>query len=161
MVSVRIPVAIVFALTLALAAYLGFASIHFEYDKFLHFSVFFVLAIEFYFIIDTHHKSLKTLRLVTCLWCVGSSVVSEIVQSIVNPSRKFDVYDIMANLGGSFLGLVVAASAHAYTVRRARAGRYRKLARSEVENTGRTDGEEFVNIKMQDLEDGTGPSSVQ
>ncbi|EGW32414.1 uncharacterized protein SPAPADRAFT_153310 [Spathaspora passalidarum NRRL Y-27907] len=108
MVSVRLPVLVLFILTLVGAGYLGFASIHLPYDKTIHFFTFTILTMEFYLIFNTKHKTSTILRLITFLVCTcGASISSEIIQNVVNPSRVFDVYDILFNMAGSLWGLIV------------------------------------------------------
>ena len=58
---------------------------------------------------DTQYKSLKVLRNITLIICTfGGSVGLEIIQNLVNPKRVFDVYDIVANILGSLLGLGIS-----------------------------------------------------
>ncbi|CAX45440.1 conserved hypothetical protein [Candida dubliniensis CD36] len=130
MVSIRYPVLILFVFSLIGACYLGFASIHLPYDKLIHFTTFCVLTLEFFFVFDTQYKSLKVLRNITLIICtLGGSVGSEIIQNLVNPKRVFDIYDIVANILGSLLGLGLSVGYVTWSKNRARQKRinYRQL----------------------------------
>ncbi|EAZ63082.2 predicted protein [Scheffersomyces stipitis CBS 6054] len=157
MVSVRVPVFILFLVTLVGAGYLGFASIELQHDKLIHFGVFLVLTTEFYFVFDTGHKSLKTLRTITFTVCtVGGSVGSEVVQSLVNPTRVFDIYDIGCNVLGSLVGLVASSSYEQWRVRQSklqRTGRYRTVPTDVIQSSSGSESEDsYVQIQMGDLE---------
>lgn len=90
------------------AAYLGFALIDIVHDKLLHFVTFCILTVEFYFIFDTQFKSLKVIRYLTFAICtISGSIFLEVLQHLVNENRTFDVYDILSNILGSTLGLVL------------------------------------------------------
>lgn len=112
---------------------------------------------ELYFIFDTKNKSLKVLRFVTLLVCTfGASIGLEIVQSLVNPARVFDVFDILFNFLGSLLGLGLSSGYHTWMVRRARSKRtrYRQLETDVQEQSSDIDNppnEEYVNIQMKDV----------
>ncbi|EMG49504.1 hypothetical protein G210_5728 [Candida maltosa Xu316] len=161
---------IVFVVTLIGAGYLGFASIHLPHDKLIHFSTFCILTIEFYFIFDTHYKSLKVLRYITLLLCTfGGSVSSEIIQNAVNPTRIFDVYDILANVIGSLVGLGLCIGFMTWKKNKAKKDRirYRQLNthiiggdddddddddESEVDSTiEMSSNEDYVNIQLQEV----------
>ena len=159
--NLRILLTPVFILSLLLAGYLGFALIHLPHDKLIHFLTFFILTMEFYFIFDTKNKSLKVLRLVTLVVCTfGASIGLEIVQSLINPARVFDVYDILFNVLGSLLGLGLSSGYQTWMVRRARLKRirYRQLQTDVQEQSSDIDdppNEEYVNIQMKDVGNAT------
>lgn len=135
----------VFALSLAAAAYLGFALISLPYDKLVHFCVFLVLTIEFYYVFDT--KNIRRLRLATFFVCtIGASVGLEIVQEMVNPSRVFDPVDIAFNVTGSLLGLIVATTTHHWALVRARRLR---LGPQDLEGDELAD---YVDVGAEDAE---------
>lgn len=165
-----------FIITLLGAGYLGFALIHLPHDKLIHFSTFCILTIEFYFIFDTHYRSLKVLRGVTLVICTfGGSVSLEIIQNVVNPKRVFDVYDIIANILGSLLGLGISVGIMAWKKNTARQERirYRQLNTqiigqdeddedTEMDTTMDTElpietdssvsaSDDYVNIQLQDV----------
>ncbi|RCK63974.1 Uncharacterized protein C11E3.10 [Candida viswanathii] len=182
MISIRYPVLILFVITLIGAGYLGFALIHLPHDKLIHFTTFCILTIEFYFIFDTHYRSLKVLRGVTLVVCTfGGSVSLEIIQHTVNPSRVFDVYDILANILGSLLGLGISVGFMAWRKNTARQERirYRQLntqiigqdedededtegdttMETELPNhadTSLSASEDYVNIQLQDVKSPSG-----
>lgn len=86
--------------------------------------MFMILTVEFYFVFDTQHKSIKMVRLLTFVVCtLGGSISSEIIQGIVNPKRTFDVNDILANVLGSSLGLVGCTVYEYYTIKQAKLNR--------------------------------------
>lgn len=148
-----------FLLSLLIAGYLGFALIHLGHDKLLHFVTFFILTVEFYFVFDIRYKSIKILRYITFVICtLCGSVGLEIIQSLVNPKRVFDIYDISSNFVGSLLGLLFSTAFQALRVRRAKNKRlqYKKtkpVAFDDQESNAADDHEteEYVNIQMQDV----------
>ncbi|CAG85848.2 DEHA2C02948p [Debaryomyces hansenii CBS767] len=69
-----------------------------------------VLTVEFYFIFNTKRKELKMLRYITLLVCTGGAGIgSEILQSVVNPTRVFDINDILCNIAGSLVGVGISS----------------------------------------------------
>ncbi|KAK6455578.1 uncharacterized protein RJT20DRAFT_135576 [Scheffersomyces xylosifermentans] len=176
MVSIRIPVLIIFVLSFIGAAYLGFASLELQHDKLLHFVAFLVLTAEFYFIFDTKHKSLKTLRTITLVVCTfGASIGSEVVQSIVNTERTFDPNDIAFNIAGSLVGLAASSGYEHWKVKRSKAQRlhYRQLqnddtyqvgespsTRSDSRSTPENEEDGYVSIQMNDVDSTHKSSSV-
>ncbi|KAI8896139.1 hypothetical protein BC833DRAFT_598682, partial [Globomyces pollinis-pini] len=75
-----------------------------QYDKSLHFTCFGVLTFFIYFIWE--RRMLYNLKW-TCIIMFLFSIVSECVQAIM-PFRNFDLYDILANLIGSTIGVLLA-----------------------------------------------------
>lgn len=97
---------------------------------------------------DTKHKSLKTLRWITFITCtVVASVLLEVVQTLVNLLRVFDVYDIACNVSGSALGLALGSGYDVWTIRKYRQARYRQL-RSDLTNEIE---EDYVSVNMVDI----------
>lgn len=69
-----------------------------------------VLTVEFYFIFNTKRKELKMLRYIALLLCTGGAGIGlEILQSVVNPTRIFDINDIFCNIAGSLVGVGVSS----------------------------------------------------
>ncbi len=137
-------------MSLILAGYLGFSLFQTGHDKALHFVTFLVLTAEFYFIFDTNHKSLKTLRYVTLLVCTcAGSVLLEVVQSLVNSARVFDVYDIVANVCGSVVAVAACSGWDVWATKRQRQRRYQQV-RAAVEGEAENG---FVNIDMANIDD--------
>lgn len=95
-----------FLLLLLLAGYAGLTSLQlgqYVNDKVLHFITFFVLTVVFYWIVDTNRRRTLNMTLVVCTLVLG--VGSEFVQSFLPNDRDFDLYDIVANVLGSLLGV--------------------------------------------------------
>lgn len=151
------------------AGYLGFALIQLPHDKLIHFSTFLILTVEFYFLFDTNHKSLKTLRYITLLVCTfGGSIALEIIQSLVNLHRVFDLYDILFNVLGSSLGVLICSVCDTWLAKKQRRNRYRLLRTvdivPEADDDDDTEGDlvvtsegdetsnGFITITMNDLE---------
>lgn len=130
---------------------MGFASIQLPHDKWIHYCTFLILSLEFYFIFDTQNKNVKTVRSLTVIICtVSGSVGLEIVQSLVNPSRTFDIYDIASNVLGSLTAVGIAWGYQSWQIKKARNERlrYRKLhhVAQDLPET-----EDYVNIEMSDV----------
>ncbi|KDN50816.1 hypothetical protein K437DRAFT_254985 [Tilletiaria anomala UBC 951] len=138
-------------LDLVLLGFLGFHPNARDYvainDKILHFLCFFIATALFYCIFDVddsarrywfwRHASLY-LTFVTCfvVGCIGS----EIVQSLL-PYKIFQWGDVIANLCGSALGLLVSYHAEArYRVRREIERLYQPL---DAEDYGDEDEDDF------------------
>ncbi|EYB21544.1 hypothetical protein FG05_06292 [Fusarium graminearum] len=110
---IRLPVAGAFLVLLLIAAYAGLTSIQlgqYVNDKVLHFITFFILTVVFYWIVDTNRRRVMNMTLVACTIVLG--VGSEFVQSFLDNGREFDLYDIVANLMGSLLGVGLCSWYH-------------------------------------------------
>ena len=140
---------IAFITSLALSIYLGFALISLKHDKLIHFVTFFILTTEFYFIFDTRNKSLKKLRYITFIICtLVSGIALEIVQNLVNPSRVFDLNDIIANILGSLSGLGVTYAYSLVVIKKTRsqkAAQWRQSTLSNADIIERQPEEEVTN----------------
>ena len=147
-----------FVISLIVAGYLGFALIELtNHDKLLHFLTFLVLTVEFYFIFDTNHKSLKTLRYITLLVCTfAGSILLEVIQSLVNTTRVFDSMDIVYNVVGSFLGVILSSSYDVWAVKRQKKNRFRQVREVVIEEDDDDDtGIELGGVSGgRDLENG-------
>lgn len=64
-----------------MSAYLGFADLHFQHDKLVHFFTFFLLALAFYWAIDATRKRCINLTVGVCV--LGLGVGSEFVQGLL------------------------------------------------------------------------------
>lgn len=98
---------------LLLAAYAGLTKLqlgHLINDKLLHFITFFILTVVFYWIVDTNRRRTINMTLVVCTLILG--VGSEFLQSFLPNDRDFDMYDIVANIVGSLLGLGMCSWYH-------------------------------------------------
>ncbi|KAF9336509.1 hypothetical protein BG006_008428 [Podila minutissima] len=78
-------------------------------DKILHFSGFLILTFLTFFIWDGP-KRLHNLIL-TAIPIGGLAFASEILQPILSPSRTYDSHDIVANVCGTIIGLLLATGA--------------------------------------------------
>ncbi|KAF5659671.1 hypothetical protein FHETE_9316 [Fusarium heterosporum] len=122
---IRLPVAGVFVLLLLIAAYAGLTSVQlgqYVNDKVLHFVTFFTLSIVFYWVVDTNRRRVINMTLVVCTIVLG--VGSEFVQSFLDNGREFDLYDIVANVIGSLLGVGLCSWYHKRMLERKRRRRY-------------------------------------
>lgn len=90
-----------------MAIYLGFADISLPNDKLIHFGMFFVLSLLFYWIVDTRMTWL--VRNVTFIICtLIGGIGSEFLQHLISPFRVFDIYDIISNIAGSLLAIILS-----------------------------------------------------
>ncbi|TGZ80206.1 VanZ-domain-containing protein, partial [Ascodesmis nigricans] len=119
---IRVPFAVSFVLLTLIAAYLGLSSIQVPInDKVLHFITFFLLTLVFYWIIETSRRRIVHATLLVCTLFLG--IGSEFLQSFTT-IRAFDPFDILANLVGSVLGLLLCTQYHRRMLER------RRLAKS-------------------------------
>ncbi|EAA30685.1 hypothetical protein GE21DRAFT_10436 [Neurospora crassa] len=132
---IRMPFAGIFAALLLLSAYAGLSSLHMPQgtllnDKTLHFFVFFLLTVTFYWILDTTRR--RILHLTLSVVTLGMGVGSEFVQAAIpNNGREFDPYDILANLVGSLLGLGLCGWYHKRMLERKRVRKYTAVPTGE------------------------------
>ncbi|KAK3486627.1 uncharacterized protein B0T23DRAFT_229783 [Neurospora hispaniola] len=132
---IRMPFAGIFAALLLLSAYAGLSSLHMPQgtllnDKTLHFLVFFLLTVTFYWILDTTRR--RILHLTLSVVTLGMGVGSEFVQAAIpNNGREFDPYDILANLVGSLLGLGLCGWYHKRMLERRRVRKYTAVPTGE------------------------------
>lgn len=79
-------------------------------DRFLHFVLFFVLSLVFYWVVETTRRRALQFTLTFCTFILG--VGSEILQDVLPNGRAFDVYDILANILGSVSATLCCAWYH-------------------------------------------------
>ncbi|OAA82048.1 VanZ domain protein [Akanthomyces lecanii RCEF 1005] len=118
---IRFTFAGVFLLLLLLAAYAGLTKLqlgHLINDKLLHFLTFFLLTVVFYWVVDTNRRRTINMTFVICTLVLG--VGSEFLQSFLPNDRDFDLYDIVANVVGSLLGLGLCSWYHRRMLERRR-----------------------------------------
>ncbi|KAK5995668.1 hypothetical protein PT974_04085 [Cladobotryum mycophilum] len=111
----------VFLVLLLVAGYAGLTKLKlgkYVNDKVLHFSTFFLLTVVFYWIVDTSRRRTLNMTLAVCTLVLG--VGSEFVQSFLPNDRDFDLYDIVANVIGSLLGLGLCSLYHKRMLERKR-----------------------------------------
>lgn len=116
-----------------------------------------VLTTEFYFIFNTKRKELKMLRYITLLVCTGGAGIGlEILQSIVNPTRVFDINDILCNIAGSLVGVGVSSGYLMWIMKNKRPQKqsYRMDVRQPLNRIEQDDvvpeEEDYVKIEMKD-----------
>jgi len=103
---IRLPFAGAFLFLAAIAAYAGLSSLQIETlinDKLFHGITFFILTTCFYWILDTSRRRTLNVTLVVCTGVLG--IGSEFLQEFLPNDRKFDFYDIVANIVGSLAAL--------------------------------------------------------
>ncbi|RSL90665.1 hypothetical protein CDV31_015635 [Fusarium ambrosium] len=118
---IRLPFAGAFVLLLFIAAYAGLTTVQlgqYVNDKVLHFFTLFLLTTVFYWVVDTSRRRTLNMTLVVCTLVLG--VGSEFVQGFLDNGREFDLYDIVANIIGSFAGLGLCTWYHKRMLERKR-----------------------------------------
>ncbi|KAH6605975.1 hypothetical protein Trco_005128 [Trichoderma cornu-damae] len=118
---IRLPFAGIFLLLLLVSGYAGLSNLQlgdYVNDKVLHSATFFLLTVVFYWIVDTNRRRTLHMTLVVCTLILG--VGSEFLQSFVPNDRDFDLYDIVANIVGSLLGVGICAWYHKRMLERKR-----------------------------------------
>ncbi|WBW73430.1 Golgi multispanning membrane VanZ-like family protein [Schizosaccharomyces osmophilus] len=143
--AIRKRVLVVFIVLLIIATYLGFAPVLPipVNDKLCHFVVFFLLSLVFYWVFDLSRRRATQLTLVVCglVGCVGS----EFVQAFLT-LRTFDVFDILANLVGCGLSLMINVMYHK-----------RRLEKLHFQRYGRLDSaEDDLELQARESEDADG-----
>lgn len=106
---------------LLLAAYAGLTTLQpgqYVNDKVLHCVTFFLLTVAFYWIVDTNRRRNLNMTLIVCTLMLG--VGSEFVQSFLPNNQDFDLYDIVANIVGSLVGLGLCSLYHKRMLERKR-----------------------------------------
>jgi hypothetical protein len=87
-------------------------------DKILHFLTFFILTTCFYWILDTSRRRSLNFTLLICTGVLG--IGSEFLQDILQNGRKFDFYDIVANIAGSLAAIGLSTWYHMRMLERKR-----------------------------------------
>ncbi|GAB7337525.1 hypothetical protein MBLNU457_g2847t1 [Dothideomycetes sp. NU457] len=133
---VRKAFAASFVILALVAASLGLGKVSIpEYrqsDKVLHAITFFLLTLNFYWIIDTTRRRLINLTLVVCI--VGLGIGSEVLQGLLPNDRDFDPYDIVANFVGAVPALLISSWYHKRMLERKRASKnYNLVPGDEVD----------------------------
>lgn len=125
--KVRVPFVVVFVILVILAGFLGLArSLHFTHDKLLHFTVFFILALDFYWVFDATRK--QCINLTGVVIGGAGGIGSEFVQTLLAaPERQFDPLDILFNLIGCLCAILLCSWYHNRLLKRRRNARYRIL----------------------------------
>ncbi|KAK5130820.1 hypothetical protein LTR08_001654 [Meristemomyces frigidus] len=159
---VRKPFAASFVALLLAAAYLGLSTPKIpqygQSDKGLHFLTFFLLTLTFYWILETSRKRVLHLTLVVCT--AGLSIGSEVVQALLPNGRDFDPYDILANVVGSTLAILLSTWYHKRMLERKRKNKHYDIVPGEEPAEDDEDVElgEGVGRGLGDQETGTVPA---
>ncbi|KAK9447962.1 uncharacterized protein V1518DRAFT_419326 [Limtongia smithiae] len=143
---IRKSFATAFVTIAVIAAYLAFTpSVALPHDKPLHFVFFFLLTTTFYWVVDTTRRRLINATIVICILIGG--IGSEFAQALV-PTREFDAYDIVANVAGASIALVISALYHKRMLARKRAAKYSALNNHDLETgfAGSSPGGEAVGL---------------
>jgi len=147
-IQVRKPFAAAFAILLLAAAYLGLSTQKIpQYghsDKGLHFVTFFILTIAFYWILETSRRRLIHLTLIVCT--AGLAIGSEFAQSVLPNGRNFDPYDIVANVVGSTLALLLCSWYHKRMLERRRKNKHYDVVPGDEEFELDADAERDVEL---------------
>lgn len=132
----RISFGIAFVVLFIVTVYLGFSDTQLQInDKFMHFVAFFALTTAFYWIVETSRRRAINATLLVCTLVGG--IGSEFLQSVL-PYRDFDLYDIVANIAGSSLALLLSTLYHRRMLERKRSARtqYAAVPEGEVDFVG-------------------------
>lgn len=100
-------------------------------DKVLHFLTFFILTTCFYWILDTSRRRNLNLTLLICTGILG--IGSEFLQEALPNGRKFDFYDIVANVVGSLAALGLSSWYHLRMLERKRLAKNYQVVPGEEE----------------------------
>ncbi|KAG0642861.1 hypothetical protein HOY80DRAFT_568192 [Tuber brumale] len=115
---VRTPFAIAFILLSLFSLWLGTTTAPIPVnDKFLHYAVFFVLTTSFYWILDTSRRRVFNLTFFICTLFL--SIFSEFLQTLLSV-RKFDPWEILADIFGSLSALAICTWYHKRMLERKR-----------------------------------------
>ncbi|RPA99213.1 hypothetical protein L873DRAFT_1907910 [Choiromyces venosus 120613-1] len=115
---VRTPFAIAFILLSLFSLWLGTTTAPIPVnDKFLHYVVFFILTACFYWILDTSRRRVFNLSFFICTLFL--SIFSEFLQTLLSV-RKFDPWDILADIFGSLSALAICTWYHKRMLERKR-----------------------------------------
>ncbi len=106
-------------------------------DKVLHLLTFFLLTVAFYWILDTNRRRTLNVTLIVCTACLG--VGSEFLQALLPNGREFDLFDIVANVVGSLVGLGLCSLYHKRMLER-------KRLRKQYNAVPGEDGEEDLEL---------------
>lgn len=98
-------ICIIFYLCLAESSSLPKFSIPLK-DKFVHAFFYFVLVLVSYGSLHQKNKNLKSVVFIALI-SIGIGIFIEVLQGQITTSRTFDVNDIVANIFGSFIGVLL------------------------------------------------------
>lgn len=136
----RLSFGAVFLVLVLVSAYLGFSDTTMPVnDKAMHFTAFFALTTAFYWIVETTRRRAINTSLLVCT--VLGGIGSEFLQAFL-PYRAFDAFDIVANLIGSGLAVLLNTLYHRRMLERKRSARsqYQNIPENEIEFVGHEAG---------------------
>lgn len=110
-----------FIFLVAVAGYLGLTSLQTDVyidDKALHALTFFILSTVFYWILDTTRRRNLNFTLFVCTGVLA--IGSEVIQHLLPNGRKFDIYDVVANIVGSLAAIALSSWYHIRMLERKR-----------------------------------------
>ncbi|EMD00267.1 hypothetical protein BAUCODRAFT_119813 [Baudoinia panamericana UAMH 10762] len=132
-IHIRQPFAAAFGVLVLASAYLGLSTqkipSYGQSDKGLHFITFFLLTLTFYWILETSRRRVIHLTLLICTAALG--IGSEVAQALLPNGRAFDPFDILANVLGSALALVLCAWYHKRMLERRRKNKHYDIVPGE------------------------------
>lgn len=77
-----------------------------HFDKLAH--VFMYAGFTFTWVMAFANLKLRAFFTIAFLWAISFSTILEIFQEKLNPNRHYDSYDILANIIGVVLGIIIA-----------------------------------------------------
>lgn len=103
-----LSVALTIAITVgSLVSKPGIGSIDVQYfDKILHFSAYFVLTLSWFLAFKNKFKQLNSFLIIALIVFIYGIII-EVCQMLFTANREADGYDMLANLGGISISLLV------------------------------------------------------
>ncbi|KAK3718747.1 hypothetical protein LTR37_004966 [Vermiconidia calcicola] len=151
-IRIRKPFAASFVVLLLISAYLGLSTQKIpswkQSDKGLHFITFFLLTLTFYWILETSRRRCINLTLLVCT--AGLAIGSEVVQALLPNGRSFDPFDIVGNVIGSALALLISSWYHKRMLERRRKNKHYDIVPGEEPVD---DGDEERDVELGTVRD--------
>lgn len=122
------------------------------------------LKISFYWILETSRRRVIHITLLTCT--AALAIGSEVVQALLPNGRDFDPFDILANVVGSTLALLLCSWYHKRMLERRRANKHYDIVAGEDDEEGGVPGEGERDVELgegvglRDQETGSVPSEA-
>ncbi|KAK4497078.1 hypothetical protein PRZ48_011527 [Zasmidium cellare] len=150
-IRIRQPFAAAFAVLFLVSAYLGLSTQKLpqygQSDKGLHFVTFFLLTLSFYWILETSRRRVIHITLLTCT--AALAIGSEVAQALLPNGRDFDPFDILANVVGSTLALLLCSWYHKRMLERRRKNKHYDIVAGEDEDEeGGVPGESERDVEL-------------
>lgn len=158
-IRIRKPFAASFAILFLLAAYFALSARKIPHygqsDKGLHLLTFFLLTLNFYWILELSRRRVIHLTLLTCT--VGLALGSGLLRALLPNGAGFDASDMVADVSGSAIALLLSSWYHKRMLERRRKNKHYDLVSAE-------DGEMDVDVGddlQRDIELGEGIGSQE